>query len=252
MSMFKAGRAVGKGVRYLTQLGSKIGKGLGSSVDKLGAGTRNTQASVIKGARGARDAANSAGAAARRGVKDAKAGYRTGRSGGLHLSDVQETSAQKYHHGKMAEAGRANFIQAKAPNRDKYIKANRPKGVTREAYNDFAKRNPDIVRKADKMRGGPIGGGKSSYGPGELDMQVKRPKLSDLMTKKPMNRMEKNPVGDWYNKNKFAFKTQGPVGSNKNRRAGIITGASIAAGYGVHKANDAMQNHYQRQKNSSR
>jgi hypothetical protein len=231
--MFKAGRAVGKGVRYLTQLGSKIGKGLGSSVDKLGAGTRNTQASVIKGARGARDAANSAGAAARRGVKDAKAGYRTGRSGGLHLSDVQETSAQKYHHGKMAEAGRANFIQAKAPNRDKYIKANRPKGVTREAYNDFAKRNPDIVKKADKMRGGPIGGSGRGY------MTNKGPKASDYK------------IGRRISDDEFVKSYQKP-GMSKNRRAGIITGASIAAGYGVHKANDAMQNHYQRQKNSSR
>jgi hypothetical protein len=98
--MFNAGRAVGKGVKYLTQLGSKIGKRLksgassvgrniGRDVDRLGAGTRKTQAAAIKGARGVRDAANAAGNAGRRAVRDARAGYETGRHGGMRLSDLK-------------------------------------------------------------------------------------------------------------------------------------------------------------------
>ncbi len=303
---FKAGRAVGKGVRYLTQLGSKIGKGLGSSVDKLGAGTRNTQAAAIKGVRGVRDAAANAGAAARRGVRDARAGYETGRHGGLHLSDVAETPAQKYHHGKMAEAGRANFIQANAPNRDKYIKANKSpmKGVSPADYDSWAKKNPGIKAAADKMRGnkdiyGRPTGGSSSYNDPNRDAVFRKkmekylpgggavwddpsinPKFKNRMTKyKPktggggiINKPPRRPTsgaGDYMsdfggkNYSKFVkgpdFMTKPTIvpkpsksGMSKNRRAGIIAGASIAAGYGIHKGNDALQNHYRQQKNAAR
>jgi hypothetical protein len=241
---YKAGRAVGKGVRYLTSLGSKIGKSLGSSVDKLGAGTRNAQASVIKGARGARDAANAAGAAARRGVKDARAGYDAGRRGSLHLDDLNETPAQKYFHGKMAESGKANFIQPKAPNRDKYIKANKSVGSPGTNGKNWAipvnrpkttKDGKAVWANGDKMP-------KPSSGVKKL------PSLNEWMNTKGKG-MIRNPMMMPGNKPKGVTPTGG---MSKNRRAGIITGASIAAGYGVHRGNDALQNHYRQQKNAAR
>lgn len=222
MSMFKAGRAVGKGVKYLTSLGSKIGKSLGSSVDRLGASTRNTQASVIKGARGARDVANSAGSAARRGVKDARAGYDAGRSGAMNLRDLKPYNKPK-----------SNFADGKGL------------GVTREAYNDFAKREPGIVKQANKMRGGPIGGnsmnttkdGKAVWAK-DNNMTKRGPKMSDYVSKKPI---------------KFSYmKTNAPAGMSKNRRAGVIALGAAGAGIAVSKGNDALQNHYRNQKNAAR
>lgn len=253
MSMFKAGRAIGKGVKYLTQLGSKIGKRLGGSVDKLGAGTRRTQAAAIKGVRGVRDAANSAGSAVREGAAAARRGYNTGRNYDLHINDVMpkpssggikrktlsefvKTDLKGYIRNPGTMPGSKTTKDGKAvwANGDKMPKpssggkklpslnewmatkgkgmirnpmtmpGNKPKGVTRGAYESFSKREPGIVKQANKMRGN-----RDIYG---------------------------NSTG----------------GMSKNRRAGIITGASIAAGYGVHKGNDAIQNHYRQQKNAAR
>jgi hypothetical protein len=264
---FKAGRAVGKGVRYLTQLGSKIGKGLGSSVDKLGAGTRNTQAATIKGVRGVRDAAQSAGRGIASGAREARRGYNVGRSGGLTLDDVANKSPMK--------------------------------GVSPKNYDSWAKKNPGIKAAADKMRGNKDIYGKSTSSPGyngkNWAVPAKNPgimpgggpkwdepKLPDnLMNRmrkgtgkgKFMNSMkkpnkvyvggyEKTPDGKIVTPNKaMNFKmpdfaspkfSKIPSGMSKNRRAGIITGASIAGGYGLHKANDALQNHYRQQKNAAR
>lgn len=238
MSMFKAGRAVGKGVKYLTSLGSKIGKSLGSSVDKLGAGTRKAQAATIKGARGVRDAANSAGSAVREGAAAARRGYNTGRNYDLHLNDVMPKPSS----GGMRKKTLSEFVNTdlkrmirnpatmpgnkpsgRGPSFNDVVKSASPKlrakygygdymtkkpaggkGVTREAYESFSKREPGIVKQANKMRGN-----RDIYG---------------------------NSTG----------------GMSKNRRAGIITGASIAAGYGVHRGNDALQNHYRSQKNAAR
>lgn len=248
---YKAGRAVGKGVRYLTSLGSKIGKSLGSSVDKLGAGTRNAQASVIKGARGARDAANAAGAAARRGVKDARAGYDAGRRGSLHLDDLNETPAQKYFHGKMAESGRANFIQPKAPNRDKYIKANKSVGSPGTNGKNWA---IPVNRPRSKVAT-----------PEDIAKAAARanPYKSHMTKRKPatgrgpsfMNQLGAatgKARDKIYSDAAKYYKPNSTPGMSKNRRAGIITGASIAAGYGVHRGNDALQNHYRQQKNAAR
>lgn len=251
---FKAGRAVGKGVRYLTQLGSKIGKSLGSSVDKLGAGTRNTQAATIKGVRGVRDAAQSAGRGIASGAREARRGYNVGRSGGLTLDDVANKSPMK--------------------------------GVSPANYDSWAKKNPGIKAAADKMRGnkdiyGKPTGGSTNKMPGGgavWDDPSINPDFKNRMTKykpkgkwiKTDNRMTKSkPSGDkmmskpdnYMNKKSVGFKmpefpapkfSNVPSGMSKNRRAGIITGASIAAGYGVHKGNDALQNHYRSQKNAAR
>jgi hypothetical protein len=256
---FKAGRAVGKGVRYLTQLGSKIGKSLGSSVDKLGAGTRNTQAATIKGARGVRDAAQSAGRGIASGAREARRGYNVGRSGGLTLDDVANKSPMK--------------------------------GVSPKNYDSWAKKNPGIKAGADKMRGnrdiyGKPTGGSPNKMPGggavwenpsinpefknrmtKYKPKSKWIKTDNSMTKSKPNKVyvggyEKTPDGKIVTPKKaMNFKmpefaapkfSNAPSGMSKNRRAGIITGASVAAGYGVHKANDALQNHYRSQKNAAR
>jgi hypothetical protein len=226
--MFKAGRAVGKGVRYLTQLGSKIGKGLGSSVDKLGAGTRNAQASVIKGARGARDAANTAGSAARRGVADARRGYNVGRQD-LVNGDIMPKKSTGGK--KLPSLGEWMNTKGKGMIRNPgTMPGNKPTmGVSPKNYDSWAKKNPGIKAGADKMRGN-----KDIYG-----KPTKTPKGDNYK------------IGRRVSDDEFV-KSQAQPGMSKNRRAGIITGAAIGAGYGLHRANNAVQNHYQRQKNSSR
>jgi hypothetical protein len=76
-------------------------------------------------------------------------------------------------------------------------------------------------------------------------MSKKRP-AGDYMTNVRPNRMKKNPVADY-----VRSQMAGPSGP-KNRRAGIITLGAAGAGYGLHKANDAVQNHYRQQKNAAR
>lgn len=291
MSMYKAGRAVGKGVKYLTSLGSKIGKSLGSSVDKLGAGTRNAQASVIKGARGARDAASTAGAAARRGVKDARAGYDAGRRGNLHLDDVMpkkssgtsklpslnewmNTKGKGYiknpgtmpGHGDMNRLGAATGSARDKIYSDaaKYFKGNRgagspgtngknwaipvnkPKSIMPTAEDKAAlklrlEKSTNYMTKRKPAAGG---GGIINKPPGG-----KRPAgAGDYMSNSGGNNYK---IGRRISDDEFVKSYQKP-GMSKNRRAGIITGASIAAGYGVHKGNDALQNHYRQQKNAAR
>jgi hypothetical protein len=307
MSIFKAARGVGKGVRYLTQLGSKIGKGLGSSVDKLGAGTRNAQASVIKGARGARDAANSAGRAVAKGASDARRGYHTGRTGGLHLDDVAPRKSSGVNklpslnewmntHGKQYIKNPGTM-----PGNKLSGKASQMKGVSPKNYDSWAKKNPGIKAAADKMRGNKDIYGKSTSSPGyngknwavpvnkmpgggavwdkpyipkehmnrmtKFKPKSKWIKTDNSMTKSKPNKVyvggyEKTPDGKIVTpKKSMNFKmpefappkfSNAPSGMSKNRRAGIITGASIAGGYGLHKANDALQNHYRQQKNAAR
>lgn len=189
--MFNAGKAVGKGVRYLTKLGSKIGKG----IDKVGAATRNTQAATIKGARGVRDAASNAGAAARRGVADARRGYDVGRQD-LVNGDIMPK--------------KSNSVR-KLPSLKEFMNT-KGKGYMQ---------NPGTM-------------------PGNR-MTKSRP-MGDYMTKK-------RPTGDYMTNKR---PPSAPTGMSKNRRAGLIVGGAAATGYGLHKANDAVQNHYRQQKNAAR
>jgi hypothetical protein len=216
MSFFNAGKAVGKGVKYLTKLGSSIGKGLksgasgvGRGVDRVGAATRNTQAAAIKGARGVRDAAANAGAAARRAGSDARRGYNVGRQD-LVNGDIMPK--------------KSNSVR-KLPSLKEFM-STKGKGYIR---------NP-MTQPGNRMtKSRPMG----DY------MSKKRP-AGDYMTNVRPNRMKKNPVADY-----VRSQMAGPSGP-KNRRAGIITLGAAGAGYGLHKANDAVQNHYRQQKNAAR
>lgn len=279
MSMYKAGRVVGKGVKYLTSLGSKIGKSLGSSVDKLGAGTRRAQAATIKGARGARDAASTAGAAARRGVKDARAGYDAGRRGNLHLDDVMpkrssgtsklpslnewmNTKGKGYIKNPGTMPGHKEYVggYTKSPSgvrtpigspghngKNWAIPVNKlPKSIMPTAEDKAAlklrlEKSTNYMTKRKPAAGG---GGIINKPPGG-----KRPAgAGDYMSNSGGNNYK---IGRRVSDDEFVKSYQKP-GMSKNRRAGIITGASIAAGYGVHKGNDALQNHYRQQKNAAR
>lgn len=222
MSMFKAGRAVGKGVKYLTQLGSKIGKSLGSSVDKLGAGTRRAQAATIKGARGVRDAANSAGSAVREGAAAARRGYNTGRNYDLHLNDVMP---------KPSSGGMRKKTLSEFANTDLKRMIRNPMTMPGNKPSGRGPSFSDVVRSASPSL-------RKKYGYG------------NSMTKKSAGG-DNYKIGRRISDDEFVKSYQKPSMS-KNRRAGIITGASIAAGYGVHKGNDALQNHYRNQKNAAR
>lgn len=235
---FKSGRAVGKGVKYLTELGSKIGKKLGGAVDNLGATTRNTQASVIKGARGVRDAAS-----------EARRGYNVGRKGGLHLSDV-ETPNQIAHHTKMANKGMASKIGDHVVNKRKYLDMN--KGPANKMPGGGAIHSPSPIRKEhmNSMRKG-VSGGKGKPNKVYVGGYEKTPDGKFVIPdrkKEAMNDFIKNRMNN-LPPPKFS---KIPSGMSKNRRAGLITGGAIAAGYGVHKGNDALQNHYRQQKNAAR
>lgn len=199
--MFNAGRAVGKGVKYLTKLGSKIGSGLKKADQKLGQGvssigqvTRNTQAATIKGARGVRDAVSNAGAAARRGASDARRGY---------------------------NVGRQDLVNG-----------------------DIMPKKSNSVRKLPSLKEFMNTKGKGyMQNPGTM----------------PGNRMTKNLPGNrMTNKSVFSgamgktTRDGTPIYRPKARRAGEIVLGASAAGYGLHKANDAIQNHYRQQKNAAR
>ena len=225
MSMFNAGKAVGKGVRYLTKLGSSIGKGIksgasgvGRGVDRVGAATRNTQAATIKGARGVRDAAANAGAAARRGVSDARRGYNVGRQD-LVNGDIMPK--------------KSNSVR-KLPSLKEFMNT-KGKGYIRNPMTQPG----NAVKGPRTTKDGGAVWAQDNY------MTKKRP-AGDYMTKVRPNSMKKNPVADY-----VRSQMAGPSGA-KNRRAGIITGAAVAGGYGLHKANDAVQNHYRQQKNAAR
>jgi len=285
---YKAGRLAGKGVRYLTQLGSKIGEklgsgakklasGIGKQVDDLGAATRNTQAATIKGARGARDAVNNAGAAAARGVKDARAGYDAGRRGNLHLSDLKPYSKPV---SNFDNAGRYNTVgdMLKGVGRDNAGRVSKQKNISDGMARRASASSPGSNGKNWAV---PVGKPKTKVATPE-DMaaaQARADKYKNYMTKqkpkssgggiinkppRPAGGVSPSDYNDWAGKHKGivnqANKMRGnrdiygnsTGGMSKNRRAGIITAGSIAAGYGVHRANDALQNHYQRQKNASR
>jgi hypothetical protein len=297
-NLFKQGRAIGKGVRYLTQLGSKIGKSIGSSVDKLGAGTRSTQAATIKGARGVRDAAQSAGRGIAEGARTARAGYNSGRSGSLHLSDVADKMPTKSTGGKKLpslgewmnthgkqymrnpgtmpgnkpdNAGRYKTVgdMYKGVGRDNAGRISNAKniaeGKARRAsasspgYNGknwaVPVNNPSIPKKhINSMRKGVSGGMVKGSG-GIINKPPGRPTAGagDYMSNSPKG--NKYTIGPRYSDDVFAAREIAKNGSrmaSKNRRAGIITLGAAGAGYGVHKGNEALQNHYQRQKNASR
>ena len=289
MSLFNAGRNVGKGVRYLTQLGSKIGKGLksgassvGRGVDRVGAATRNTQAATIKGARGVRDAAANAGAAVKSGVNDVRRGYNTGRAGNLHLGDVMpkpssggikrktlqefiNTDLKGYIRNpgtmpgskttKDGKAVWANSVRTSTGSpghngKNWAIPVNKPKSIMPTAEDKAAlKRRMEEGTNYMTKR-------KPSSGGGIINKPPRPPRSTGGVSPSDYN--------DWAGRNKSIVKQANKMrgnrdiygnstgGMSKNRRAGIITGASIAAGYGVHKGNDAIQNHYRQQKNAAR
>ena len=293
---FKAGRAVGKGITYLTKLGSKIGKSVGGAVDKLGAGTRSTQASVIKGARGARDAVNTAGRGVAQAGRDARRGYDVGRKGGLTLSDVADPMPKK------------SSSVNKLPSLNEWMNT-RGKGMIRNPMtmpgNKPSVKNPGItmkyqtaenVKAAARAKGGSnyndpnrakafdekmrkyLPGGPQNPERGWGDRGTVPKRFKNAMTKGSGGIINKPPGGKRPASGAGDYMSNSPRGNNykigarvsddqfaareiaknsrggmsKNRRAGIITAGSVAAGYGVHKGNEALQNHYQRQKNASR
>lgn len=240
--MFKAGRAVGKGVKYLTQLGSKIGKGLGSSVDKLGAGTRSTQAAAIKGVRGVRDAANSAGSAVREGADAARRGYNTGRNYDLHLGDVMPKPSS----GGMRKKTLSEFVKTDLKGmirNPSTMPGNKPSTAMRKSLPGVQSDS----RFANSMSKAP------RHSPGRPKVKYRGSHLNGKDS--AMNKPNNYTIGPRYSDDVFAAREIAKNGSrmaSKNRRAGIITLGAAGAGYGVHKGNEALQNHYQRQKNSSR
>lgn len=250
MSMFKAGRAVGKGVKYLTQLGSKIGKSLksgasgvgrniGRGVDRIGAATRNTQAAAVKGARGVRDAANSAGSAVREGAAAARRGYNTGRNYDLHLNDVMPKKSSGT--SKLPSLGEWMNTKGKG-----YIRnpGTMPGSKTTKDGKAVWANGDKMPKPSSNVKKLPsLNEWMATTGKGMIRNPMTMP--GNKMSKNP-NRFKKNPVADY-----VRSQMAGPSGP-KNRRAGIITGASIAAGYGVHRGNDALQNHYRQQKNAAR
>ena len=303
MSIFNAGRSVGKGVRYLTQLGSKIGKGLkagassvgqsvGKGVDSIGAATRNTQAATIKGARGARDAVNSAGAAAGRAASDARRGYDVGRKGGLTLSDVADPMPKKTSSGrKLPSLNEWMNTRGKGMIRNPMtMPGNKPSGMDNtgryktvgDAYKAIGRDNAGRISNAKNISDGTarrarknpeLGWGDRSSVPDRYKNYMTKPKPSSgggIINKPPGGKRPASGAGDYmsnspkgnkytigprYSDDVFAAREVAKHGSrmaSKNRRAGIITAGSVAAGYGVHKGNEALQNHYQRQKNASR
>ena len=290
MSMFKAGRAVGKGVKYLTQLGSKIGKGLGSSVDKLGAGTRKTQAAAIKGVRGVRDAANSAGSAVREGAAAARRGYNTGRNYDLHIDDVRpkpssggikrktlqefiNTDLKGYIRNPGTMPGSKTTKDGKAVWANGDLMPKPSSGVKKlPSLNEWMNtKGKGMIRNPMTMPGNKPKVSTRPYKDPYGDRMVKRPSGGGIINKpprppRPTGGVSPSDYNDWAGRSgnksivKQANKMRGDRdiygnstgGMSKNRRAGIITGASIAAGYGVHKGNDAIQNHYRQQKNAAR
>ena len=321
---FKAGRAVGKGITYLTKLGSKIGKSVGGAVDKLGAGTRSTQASVIKGARGARDAVNTAGRGVAQAGRDARRGYDVGRKGGLTLSDVADPMPKKSSSvNKLPSLNEWMNTRGKGMIRNPMtMPGNKPSGMDNtgryktvgDAYKAIGRdnagrisnaknikdgmarrgvKNPGITMKyqtAENVKAAARGAGSPGSNGKNWAVPVKNPELGwgdrgtvpkrfknamtkgsgGIINKPPGGKRPASGAGDYmsnspkgnkytigprYSDDVFAAREVAKHGSrmaSKNRRAGIITAGSVAAGYGVHKGNEALQNHYQRQKNASR
>ena len=311
---FKAGRAVGKGITYLTKLGSKIGKSVGGAVDKLGAGTRSTQASVIKGARGARDAVNTAGRGVAQAGRDARRGYDVGRKGGLTLSDVADPMPTKSSGPSRAKQSLSDWVNSHGKGMIRNpmtMPGNKPSGMDNtgryktvgDAYKAIGRdnagrisnaknikdgmarrgvKNPGITMKyqtAENVKAAARGKGGSNYNmipnpvPSRFRNSMKKvggkTAGSGGIINKPPGRptagagdyMSNSPKGNNYkigariSDDQFAAREiakNSRGGMSKNRRAGIITAGSVAAGYGVHKGNEALQNHYQRQKNASR
>jgi hypothetical protein len=306
LNPFKSGRAVGKGVKYLTELGSKVAKGLGRSIDKLGSGTRNTQASVIKGGRAIRDAGNATAAAAKAAASEAKRGYDVGRRGGMHLSDVADAMPKKSNTlsnrptlNEWLNTQGKGYMKNPATmpgNKPSGIKANADASGPWEEYLKVKTTGKNYLDANNKYKSGkmydkgynnvrkaapgseaiPVWKKYSGFMPTpeeEAAAKKRAEEATNYMKKAPSGNMNKPPrrprstmtgggdymsnqgpnyrIGKRISDTQFAYSQQTP-GMSKNRRAGIITAGSAAAGYGVYKGNEALQNHYQRQKNASR